>query len=251
MTRMVVIANQKGGVGKTTTAVTLGHGLALKGHSTLIVDLDPQGQCATFLGLRQESGVFDLLVGGRPLSDVVRTAHVEGFARPQLHILPGDRRTATAQIVLTSEGFRHSILAEALKDAEYEYIVFDTSPSVGSFQEAALFAAHYLIIPSATDYASTEGVVGILATLQGMKERGGRCRLLGVLPTMHDDVTRESTAVLISLQARFNTAVLQPIHRATVLRECTAEGITVFEKSPKSRAAEEYAALAWEVLDYA
>jgi len=112
MTRVLAIANQKGGVGKTTTAVNLGHALSLSGRSVLIVDADPQGQVATFLGLRQEPCLFDLLVSGRPLPEVIRSATVNNHERPELTVIPGDKRTATAQTVLAAEGFRIDALAE-------------------------------------------------------------------------------------------------------------------------------------------
>lgn len=248
--RIIAIANQKGGVGKTTTAVTLAHGLALRGRRVLLVDLDPQGQCATFLGLRQESGVFDLLVGGRPLADVARSADVNDHRRQGLGLVPGDKRTATAQIVMTAEGYDLDALAGALGGTPADYILFDTSPSVGTLQEMALYAADWLIAPVATDYPAAEGLAGVLETLQAVERRGGSCRLLAVLPTMHDDVTRESAAALEQLQARLGDVVMSPIHRATVLRECAAEGLTIWEKAAKSRAGEEYAALVWRVLDY-
>ena len=113
MARLIAIANQKGAVGKTTTAVNLGHALSLRGRSVLLVDCDPQGQAATFLGLRQESALFDLLVSGRPLAEVIRSASRNDHDRPGLSVIPGDRRTATAQTVLASEGFRLEALAAA------------------------------------------------------------------------------------------------------------------------------------------
>lgn len=248
--KIITIANQKGGVGKTTTAVTLSHALAIRGKRTLLVDCDPQGQCATFLGLRQESGLFDLVVTHRPIDDVKRSADFDSNERPNLMVIPGDKRTATAQIVLTAEGFRLEILHEALYRADMDYIIFDTSPSVGLFQEAALYASDWLISPVATDYPATEGLAGVIGTLKAVENKGGNCQLFGVLPTLHDDVTRESKAAMDQLQERFGDAVLKPIHRATVFRECAAEGLTVWEKAPKSRAAEEYADLVWRVLEY-
>ncbi len=250
MMRTIAIANQKGGVGKTTTAVTLAHGLALRDKRVLLVDLDPQGQAATFLGLRQESGVFDLLVSKRPLADVTRSTDANEHERAGLHIVPGDKRTATAQMVLTVEGYQINAVARALAHAEADYVIFDTSPSVGTLQEMALYAADWLVAPVATDYPAAEGLAGVLATMQAIEQQGGRCRLFGVLPTMHDDVTRESAAALEQLHERLADAVLPPIHRATVLRECAAEGLTIWEHAPKSRAAEEYAVLVWRVLEH-
>lgn len=248
--RTIAIANQKGGVGKTTTAITVGHGLAMRGKRVLIVDCDPQGQVATFLGLRQESGVFELLVAKRDLADVIRRADSDEHDRDNLWVIPGDRRTATAQAVLLAEGFRLDCLADSLRDAEVDFVIFDTSPSVGLLQEAALYAADWLLIPCAVDYASTEGLAGLMTTLEAVKDRGAKCKLLGVLPTFYDDVTRESKATLAQLEEHLGDAVWEPVHRATVLRECAAEGVTIWEKAPTSRASEEYTQVVRRLLDY-
>ena len=248
--RTIVIGNQKGGQGRTTTTVTLGHGLAMRGKRVLLVDTDPQGQVATFLGLRQESGLFDLLVGGRPLTDVMRSADTDDLDRAGLRVIPGDKRTATAQAVLVAEGFKLDCLAKTLMRTQADYAIIDTSPSVGSLQEAAIYAADWLICPCAVDYAATEGLTGIVATLRAVKQRGGRCQLLGVLPTFYDQVTNESAATLAQLVEHFVEAAWPPIHRATVLRECAAEGLTIFEKAPTSRAAQEYGELVGRVLSY-
>jgi chromosome partitioning protein len=248
--RIITIASQKGGVGKTTTAATLAHGLALKGKETLLVDLDPQGQCASILGRAHEPGVFNLLVGDLELKDVVRTT-----GRSQLSLLPGDKRTATAQLVLAAEGrMTLPLLAEALQPLArvVDYVVVDTAPTVGGLQEAALYAADLALIPTACDYLSAEGVGGTITTLDAIRKRGGRAQLLGVLPTFYDDQTRESQATLANLRDSLGAdAVLPPVHRATVLREAAAEGHTIFEHSSKTRAAEEYAALVWRIIDHA
>jgi len=251
-TRTICIANQKGGVGKTTTAINLGHGLGLAQHDkrVLLVDCDPQGQVATFLNMCQESGLFNLLVGGQPLADVIRSANANNHERAGLRVIPGDKRTATAQIVLAAEGFKLECLNKALKRAKVDYVIFDTSPSVGLLQEAALYAADWLLIPCACDYASTDGLAGVMDTLKAVNEQGAKCQLLGVLPTFFDEVTRESAATLEQLREHLGVAVWPPIHRATVLRECAAEGTTIFEKSPKSRAAQEYGELAMRILNY-
>lgn len=248
--RIVTIGNQKGGVGKTSTAVTLGHGLALLGRQALIVDLDPQGQAATFLGLRQESGLFDLLVSRRPLGDVMRSATVNGYMRDGLAIVPGDKRTATAQTVLQIERGADAIhaLAEALAHDDHDYIIFDTSPSVSVLQEAALYASDWLISPVAVDYPATEGLAGIMATLQAVKGKGGKCTLLAAVPTMYDR-TNESRATLQQIRDSLGAAVTEPIHRAAIMRECASEGVTIWEKAPKSRAAAEYSRLVRMVSD--
>ena len=246
--KVITVANQKGGVGKTTTAVTLAHGLGLKGHQMLLLDLDPQGQCASALGLLQEPGVFNLLVGGQTLADVTRTT-----GRTNLVLIPGDKRTATAQIVLNAEGSDVQVIRKALTPTlrnGLDMVIIDTAPSVGGLQEAGLFAADLVVIPTAVDYLATEGVANVIKTLRSLEEKQGwRGAILGILPTFHDEVTKESAATLADLQETFDDLVLAPNHRATVLRECVSEGVTIWEKAPKSRAAQEYARLVWEVND--
>ena len=246
---IVSIVNQKGGVGKTTTAVTLAHGLAIQGREVLLLDLDPQGQCASSLGLIQEPGVFNLLVGGQTLRDVTRTT-----GRKRLALIPGDKRTATAQIVLNAEGFDLAVVRNAVRPAlrnGVEFVVVDTAPSVGGLQEAALFASDLVVIPTAADYLATEGVVKVVDTLRALEGKGWRGAVLGILPTFYDDVTRETRAVMSDLKKAFGEKLLlRPIHKATVFRECAAEGKTIWEWAPsKSRAVLEYAALVWRVND--
>jgi len=241
----IAVANQKGGVAKTTTAVTLAHGLALKNYATMLVDLDPQGQCASHLGIGQGDGVFDLLVNGPTLRDVVRMT-----GRDELWLLPGSKRTRTAETLMVVEGLGCRTLGELLGErinGGLNYLVMDTAPSAGGLQENALWCCDVLIVPSAVDHLSLEGVREVLATLQAL--RRPRPPLVRILPTFYDEVTRESAANLAALRATFGECVLEPIHRAAVLRECPAMGLTIFEHDPESRAAGEYAGVVWGVLD--
>jgi chromosome partitioning protein len=246
MTKVITVSNRKGGVAKTTTVITLGHGLALKGKNVLLVDVDPQGHVAPALGLEQEPGLFDLLVAGAILRNVTRQA------RPGLWVVPGNQRTSTAQTVMIAERAADGALLKALRgnvNGGLDYIVLDTAPSVGRLQEMALWAADLVVIPSAVDFLSSAGIADLVGGLHDLKGNGWKGRILGVLPTFFDEVTRESKTNLDELQAAFGDLVLPPIHRATILRECAAEGKTLWELAPKSRAADEYAALVWRVLD--
>ena len=246
MTTKIAIANQKGGVGKTTTAVSLSHGLSLAGKTVLLIDFDPQGQCATALGVRQESGTFNLLVAGLAPKQVIR------YAREHFWLIPGNKETSTAQIVLNAQRRPISYIAQTLSPLTrngLDYIVFDTAPSVGGLQEMALWASDLVVAPSATDFLSAQGVSKIIKTLQVLTaEQKWRGRLLGILPTFYDDVTRESQETLADLKKTFGEYILAPIHRATVLRECAARGQTIFEIDSKHRAAEEYSALIHKIL---
>jgi chromosome partitioning protein len=247
VTHNVAIANQKGGVGKTTTAVCLAHGLARRGRRVLLVDLDPQGQCATSLAVDAVSGVFNVLVN--PNSDIyqwIRKTSRDGF-----DLLPGDRSTATAQIVINAENRPIDSIRLLFRSfvKDYDCIIFDTAPSVGGIQERALYAADLVLIPTATEFLSMDGLAQMMELLALLKDKWyWNGKLLGNLPTFYDTQTRESHKSLVELQEGFGESVLNPIHRATVLRECAAEGKTIFEMAPASRAACEYEELTDQVI---
>jgi len=248
MSTIITVSNRKGGVAKTTTAVTLAHGLAIKGKRVLLVDIDPQGHVAPSLGLEREPGMFDLLMGNRTLAYVVRRA------RENLWIVPGNQRTATAENALVYEQRTVNALQTPLSNGltgNLDYLIFDTPPGrVGTLQEFALFLSDLVLIPTSVDFLSERGIVDVVQEMAKLKaEKDWRGSLLGILPTFYDKVTNESKTRLAGLQENFGELTLPPIHRATVLRECSGEGKTVFELARASRAAEEYAHLVWRVLD--
>ena len=254
-TKLICIANQKGGVGKTTTAVSLAHGLSQKGRKVLLIDLDPQGQSATALGRSPEPGVFYLLTMGMTPQE---TAFVQSWmrfsGREGLYLLPGDQQTMAAQTVLNAQdqpisAIRHSI-SRFFKEG-LDYIIFDTAPSVGGIQERAVWASDLVIVPTATEFLSADGVSKVLSMLSILQEKKNwQGNLLGILPNFYDEQTRESKATMENLHERFNTSILAPIHRATILRECVAAGQTIFEADPLCRAAKEYLALTQLVLKF-
>jgi len=247
MTCTIVTPNQKGGVGKTTTAVSLAHGLALRGRRVLLVDFDPQGQCATALGLQQEPGTFNVLVN--PSADMRQW--IRNTGREGLELLPGNRATATAQIVLNAENRPVDAIEQLFKPyaPDYDFMIFDTAPSVGGIQERAIFASNQILIPTATEFLSMEGLSQIVATIGSLQDaHAWPGTLAGILPTFYDEQTTESKQSMAQLTKTFNNSVLNPIHRATVLRECAAEGLTIFEKAPSSRASTEYETLTGEII---
>ncbi|HFD38517.1 MAG TPA: ParA family protein [Anaerolineae bacterium] len=239
---IITVANQKGGVGKTTTAVTLAHGLAVQGRQVLLVDLDPQGHCAVALGLDPEPGIFDWLVRERPLPRIVRAT-----GRAGLTLLPGDKKNGSAISFLIVE-HRGAVPLDLLRRAlptGPDYIILDTSPSATELQAAAFHAADLLLIPAACDFLSEDGVARTMETIA--LAAGANPPEIAVLPTFFDERTRESKRVLDEYRAHLGDRVLAPIHAATRFREAAAQGRTIFEVEPEGRPAREYAALVWWV----
>lgn len=253
--KTIVITNQKGGVGKTTTAVSLAHGLALKGKEVLLIDLDPQAQSGTVLGLAPEQGAFYLLtMAPGPHTNGFIRQWIRNTGRERLWLIAGSQETMAAQTVLNAQNRPVGHIREAIvmfNKTDLDYIIFDTAPSVGGIQERAVWASDLVIVPTATEYLAVEGVKKVADMMVLMqREKGWKGSLLGVLPTFYDEQTRESASAIEDLRAGFGERVLHPIHRATVLRECAAEAKTIFEKDPKSRAALEYQKLVDLVLKY-
>lgn len=254
-TKIITICNEKGGVGKTTTAICVAHGLALKGKKVLAVDLDPQAHAGTALGLKPEPGAYYLLTMGRSQAE---SAFVRQFVYPtgrqNMWLIPGNQQTMVAQVALAAQEKSISSIRESLDrfvDKRLHYIILDTSPTIGGIMERAVWAADLVIVPTSAEFLSTDGVRKVLELLKNlniMKKWQGS--LLGVLPTMVHDQLREHRAGLDDLSASLNGRLLAPIHRAAVLGECPGVSKTIFEHAPNSRSADEYRALVQTVLKF-
>ena len=228
MVRIVAFASAKGGVGKTTGATSTAHGLAMTGANVLLVDFDPQGQDAIALGLDPEPGVFDWFVTGAPLRNVVRET-----GRSNLHLLPGNSRTRTAETVLRLEASMADLAARMKTLAEgYDYVVIDTPPS-GLLQELAIRVCDALIIPVRLEALGMDGVAN---TLQMAKQLGDTQRVpasrpqqLIILPTMYDKRLKEHEYNHRLLLDKHGRRVAQPVPARVAVAETHAVGKTIWE----------------------
>lgn len=232
MTKALVIASHKGGTGKTTTAVTLGAGLALRGLRVLVVDCDAQGNLADFLNREPAPGLFRLLIDRAPLAEVVIPS-----GRPGLDILPGDYQTAAAASLLVGAPGVDYRLKRALAGAGYDWILFDTAPSLGLLQTLAFVAGDLLLVPTELAFASGLGVAQVLRTVATLKQDVDfDLELVGILPTKWDRRLNESTAQLKALADRYPGRVWLPIPTDAKVSEAPAFGQTLWEYAPSCAA---------------
>jgi len=234
MPTIIAIANQKGGVGKTTTAVTLGHGLAREGRKTLLIDLDSQGHVAMALGHPPGAGLYRLLVQGHELKRVAIPARED----VPLWIVPSDKNTAVAKQVISARRFSETALDRALsKDSQWaDVVIIDCPPSLDVLHTAALVASDWLLVPVKLDHLALAGVLEMQASLAEVQEAGYGCRMLAIVPTFYDRVTTETQVQLENLIERFGELVWPPIPVDTKLREAPAYGKSILEYAPNSRA---------------
>jgi chromosome partitioning protein len=225
---ILAVANQKGGVGKTATAVTLAHGAALRSLRVLLIDLDPQGNCADSLGLDAGPDLYEWLANG----------HGKIYpARPNLDVVRSERAsTAELKNRLVAGGAGILALADALEDHQYDLVVLDCAPSVDILQKAALVAADRLLIPARLDQFALKGVLEMYATLAELKKRS-QCQVAGIIPTMYDRTTKETQLQLSALLASSWAAlVYPPVPQDKSIREANRHGKTIWEYAPLTRA---------------
>jgi chromosome partitioning protein len=253
--RVLAIVNQKGGVGKTTTAINLGASLALAGHRILLIDNDPQANTTGGLGFRRERGddpqrlsIYDVLLGPTTIAEARCQTPVEN-----LDLVPGSKNLIGANIELVDVERREFRLRDAIEAVRHEYtfILLDCPPALDLLTLNALVAADGLLVPLQAEYFALEGISELIETLDKVAAAfNPDLALEGVLLTMYDDRTNLSQQVTMNLREFFGEKLLKTtIPRNIRLAEAPSHGLPVALYDPKSRGAEAYRELASELLE--
>ncbi len=250
MVRVVAVANQKGGVGKTTTAVNVSAYLAQAGERVLLIDADPQGNATSGLGVdnrRVGVGLLDVLVGGVGLARAARQTAV-----PNLALVPAGGGLVGAEVGMVGQERRESLLRTALSAEadKYGLVIIDCPPSLGLLTVNALVAAEAVLIPIQCEYYALEGVSQLLATLQRVRaELNPELAILGVVLTMFDARTNLSLQVAEEVKRAFRGRVFRSVVPRNVrLSEAPSHGLPIGLYDGRSRGAQTYADVAKEVL---
>ncbi|MGO2696168.1 ParA family protein [Bavariicoccus seileri] len=250
MTRIISVANQKGGVGKTTSTVNLGAALAYNGQKVLLIDADPQGNATSGLGINRgslEDDLYDVLINDVPLVDVIQPSSREG-----LWVVPSSIQLAGAEIELTTQQKREQRLNQAIQSLEttYDFILIDCPPSLGHLTINAFTASDTVLIPVQCEYYALEGLSQLMNTITMVRKHfNSRLKIEGVLLTMFDARTNLGTEVKNEVIKYFQEKVYQTIIPRNVrLSEAPSYGQSIIDYDPKSKGAEVYLSLSKEVM---
>lgn len=248
--RIIALCNQKGGVGKTTTAISLGASLAGYGRRVLAVDFDPQGALSAGLGVASHEGsnIYDLMLG------TVKDAHeaIRPTSTPGLDIIPANIDLSAAEVHLVNEVAREQILARVLRQVsgEYDVILIDCQPSLGLLTVNALTAAHGVLVPLECEFFALRGVALLVETIDKVKDRlNPALELDGILATMYDSRTLHSREVLDRVVETFGDKVFETVIGRTVkFPDASVSGTPITQFAPDHQAAGAYRQLARELI---
>lgn len=250
MGRVIAVANQKGGVGKTTTVINLSAYLADSGKRVLAIDIDPQGNTTTGLGVDKQLvdvSMYDVLVGRQPVMDGLVTTDVVG-----LHLLPATLDLAGAEIEMMHRDQREMVLKKSIESIRdrYDFVFVDCPPSLGLLTLNALSAANAVMIPMQCEFFALEGLSQLLSTIELVQRRlNPTLALEGVVLTMFDGRTNLATQVAQEVRQHFTDKVYQSVIPRTVrLSEAPSHGKPILRYDPRSRGAQGYRLLAEEVV---
>jgi chromosome partitioning protein len=249
--KIIAITNQKGGVGKTTTAINLGASLAANDIPVLVVDSDPQGNTTSGLGIEkgdEKSTLYNALIQGAPLQDIIVKTACEG-----LHLLPADKNLVAANLDLVDKEEREYTLSKVLSSVreKYSYILIDCPPALDLLTLNALVAADSVLIPIQCEFFALEGISQLIDTIERIRESFGKTLPLeGILLTMYDDRTNLARQVADDLRDFFQHEIFATvIPRSVRLAEAPSYGKPILMYDPRSKGTESYIKLAKEILE--
>ena len=235
--RKIAISLSKGGVGKTTTAVSLAHGVARAGRRVLLVDTDTQGQVAKALGVAPAAGLSHLVAGELQAGQAVARA------RENLWLLAGDRSLAGITRLIDRKEFgAEQLVSEALAPlaGQFDYVILDTPPGWSSMTINVLFYADEILAPVSMEVLTLQGLVDFESSLKAIQKYRQALSLSYILPTFYDLRVKKSSEILQQLQGHYNQQLCTPIRYNVRLSEAPAYGQTIFEYAPRSVGAQDY-----------
>jgi chromosome partitioning protein len=249
MTRIIAVANHKGGAAKTTTAVNLAAGLVGRGRQVLLLDFDPQGNASSWLGADSGKSLFSVLADDRTIESQIAPSTVEGLA-----VIPASQKLAGAERILAGELASETVLSRRLADANlsaWDFVIFDTPPALNLLTINALTAADEVLVPVEAHVLALSGVAQIMSTIGQVKARlNPKLKLTGFLICRFDSRTRHSAEVKEMLASKYGDQMLKTVIRENIrLAEAPSFGAPIGVYAPNSPGAADYNALVSEIIE--